>query len=106
MVKLLKTKLLLKKIYITLVFIPINNIYLLFIKDRRIIARSILALFGALEFDRSSMSRLDNKLIACDSLVAFQDFTCLTNLALLLNGTGGFKFLMPISSPFKSFEAL
>ena len=95
-----------KKIYIIPVFILINNIHLLFIKDRRIIARSILALFGALEFDRSSMSRLDNKLIACDNLVEFQDFTCLTNLALLLNGTGGFKFLMPISGPFESFEAL
>ena len=106
MVKLLKTKLLLKKIYITLVFIPINNIYLLFIKDRRIIARSILALFGALEFDLNSISRLDNKLIACDSLVEFQDFTCLTNLALLLNGTGGLRLLIPISGPFESLEAL
>lgn len=95
-----------KKIYIIPVFILINNIHLLFIKDRRIIARSILALFGALEFDRSSMSRLDNKLIACASLVAFQDFTCLTNLALLLNGTGGFKFLIPISGPLESFETL
>ena len=80
--------------------------YLLLIRDRRIIARSTLALFGAFEFDRSSMSRLHNKLIADDSLVEFQDFTCLNNLALLLNGTGGFKFLIPISGPLESFETL
>ena len=52
------------------------------------------------------MSRLYNKLIADDSLVEFQDLNCLKNLALLLNGTGGFKFLIPISGPFESFETL
>ena len=52
------------------------------------------------------MSRLHNKLIADDSLVEFQDFNCLNNLALLLNGTGGFKFLIPISGPLESFETL